>query len=58
MFNLRPRYQRIMVALAVGDEHSHGVAIPFAGAMIYGIPTTPSPVVSYVAKNGAADRPV
>ena len=57
MFNLRPRYQRIMVALAGPVMNIlTAMAIPFAGAMIYGIPTTPSPVVSYVAKNGAADQ--
>src|SRR6478672_6195608 len=57
MFNLRPRYQRIMVALAGPVMNVlTAMAIPFAGAMIYGVPVTPSPVVSYVAKNGAADQ--
>jgi regulator of sigma E protease len=57
MFNLRPRYQRIMVALAGPVMNIiTAMAIPFAGAMIYGIPATPSPVVSYVTKSGAADQ--
>jgi regulator of sigma E protease len=30
------------------------LAIPFASAMIYGVPATPAPVVSYVAPVGAA----
>jgi regulator of sigma E protease len=57
MFNLRPRYQRIMVALAGPVMNIlTALAIPFAGAMIYGIPVTPSPVVSYVTKGGAAEE--
>jgi regulator of sigma E protease len=57
MFNLRPRYQRIMVALAGPVMNLlTALAIPFAGAMMYGIPVTPAPVVSYVARNGAADQ--
>src|SRR5437867_6505522 len=47
MFNLRPRYQRIMVALAGPVMNLlTALAIPFAGAMMYGIPVTPAPVVS------------
>src|SRR4249919_1396692 len=46
MFNLRPRYQRIMVALAGPVMNIvTAMAIPFAAAMMYGIPATPSPVV-------------
>src|SRR5678815_3582446 len=30
------------------------MAIPFAGAFMYGVPATPSPVVYYVQKDGAA----
>src|SRR5499426_3890533 len=56
MFNLRPRYQRIMVALAGPVMNIlTAMAIPFAGALIYGVPATPSPVVSYVTPGGAAD---
>src|SRR4030095_9445672 len=55
MFNLRPRYQRIMVALAGPVMNIlTALAIPFAAALIYGVPATPSPVVSYVAPVGAA----
>jgi regulator of sigma E protease len=57
MFNLRPRYQRIMVALAGPIMNIlTALAIPFAAAMIYGIPSTPAPVVSYVTSRGAADQ--
>lgn len=57
MFNLRPRYQRIMVALAGPVMNIlTALAIPFAAAMIYGVPATPEPVVSYVAPGGAADQ--
>jgi len=57
MFNLRPRYQRIMVALAGPVMNVlTALAIPFIGAMIYGVPATPSPIVSYVSPNGAADQ--
>src|SRR5215213_3319847 len=55
MFNLRPRWQRIMVALAGPVMNIlTALAIPFAGAMIYGVPATPSPVVYYVHPEGAA----
>src|ERR1700752_244955 len=57
MFNLRPRYQRIMVALAGPVMNIlTALAIPFAAAMIYGVPATPTPVVSYVTPGGAADQ--
>jgi regulator of sigma E protease len=56
MFNLRPRYQRIMVALAGPIMNIlTALAIPFAAALIYGVPATPSPVVSWVSPGGAAD---
>jgi regulator of sigma E protease len=55
MFNLRPRYQRIMVALAGPVMNVlTALAIPFAGAMMYGVPATPAPVVSFVSPVGAA----
>lgn len=57
MFNLRPRYQRIMVALAGPIMNIlTALAIPFAGAMFYGVPAAPSPVVSYITPAGAADQ--
>jgi regulator of sigma E protease len=57
MFNLRPRYQRILVALAGPVMNIlTALAIPFAGAMMYGVPATPSPVVSYIQSGGAAEK--
>ncbi|HEX6731402.1 MAG TPA: RIP metalloprotease RseP, partial [Pyrinomonadaceae bacterium] len=56
MFNLRPRYQRIMVALAGPIMNIlTALAIPFAGGLMYGVPATPAPVVSYVKPGGAAE---
>ena len=57
MFNLRPRWQRILVALAGPVMNIlTALAIPFAGAMMYGVPATPSPVVYYIQPNGAAAK--
>lgn len=57
MFNLRPRWQRIMVALAGPVMNIlTALAIPFAGALMYGVPATPSPVVYYVHSGGAAEK--
>jgi regulator of sigma E protease len=56
MFNLRPRWQRILVALAGPVMNIlTALAIPFAGAFIYGVPATPAPVVSAVSRGGAAE---
>ena len=55
MYNLRPRWQRVMVALAGPVMNIlTALAIPFAGAFAYGVPATPAPVVYYVQKDGAA----
>src|SRR6201988_1586488 len=57
MFNLRPRYQRIIGGLAGPVMNLlTALAIPFAAAMISGVPATPTPVVSYVTPGGAADQ--
>src|SRR5689334_695603 len=57
MFNLRPRWQRICVALAGPIMNVlTALAIPFAGAMMYGVPATPAPVVYDVRNGGAADK--
>jgi regulator of sigma E protease len=57
MFNLRPRWQRILVALAGPVMNIlTALAIPFAGAMMYGVPATPAPVVYYMQTNGAAQQ--
>ncbi len=55
MYNLRPRWQRVMVALAGPIMNIiTAMAIPFVGAFMYGVPATPSPVVYYIQKDGAA----
>src|ERR1044071_1627589 len=57
MFNLRPRWQRVMVALAGPIMNIlTALAIPFTGAMMYGVPATPAPVVYYIQRGGAAER--
>lgn len=57
MFNLRPRYQRIMVALAGPVMNIlTALAIPFAAAMLYGVPATPAPVVNHITPGGAAEQ--
>ena len=57
MFNLRPRWQRVLVALAGPVMNIlTALAIPFAGAFVYGVPATPSPVVYYVQRGGAAEQ--
>jgi regulator of sigma E protease len=57
MFNLRPRWQRILVALAGPVMNIlTALAIPFAGAMMYGVPATPAPVVYYINTGGAAQQ--
>src|SRR6267142_1660984 len=56
MFNLRPRWQRILVAVAGPVMNIlTALAIPFAGAMIYGVQATPPPVVRQVVPGGAAE---
>src|ERR1700682_3927379 len=56
MFNLRPRWQRILVALAGPVMNIlTALAIPLAAALIYGVPATPAPVVSSIASGGAAE---
>jgi regulator of sigma E protease len=55
MFNLRPRWQRILVALAGPVMNViTALAIPMVGALMYGVPVTPAPVVSYAPAGGAA----
>src|ERR671918_3147109 len=53
MFNLRPRWQRILVALAGPVMNVlTALAIPFGAALMYGVPESPVPVVSYALANG------
>src|SRR3989440_3835131 len=55
-FDLRPRWQRITVALAGPIMNIlTALAIPLLAGLIYGIPSTPTPVVSSVAPGGAAE---
>ncbi|HKS09000.1 MAG TPA: RIP metalloprotease RseP [Pyrinomonadaceae bacterium] len=57
MYNLRPRWQRIMVALAGPVMNIlTALAIPFAGGLMYGVPATPQPVVYAVKDGGAAAK--
>ncbi len=54
-FDLRPRWQRILVAVAGPVMNVlTALTIPFAAGIIYGIPATPAPVVSSVIPGGAA----
>jgi regulator of sigma E protease len=54
-FNLRPRWQKIAVSIAGPVMNIlTALSIPFVGALIFGIPVTPSPVVSQIRPNGAA----
>lgn len=56
MFNLRPRYQRFLVALAGPVMNIlTAFSIPFVAALMFGVPNSPAPIVSFVIKDGAAD---
>jgi regulator of sigma E protease len=56
MFNLRPKYQRIMVALAGPVMNMiTALSIPLIGALMYGVPVTPAPVVYSISPGGAAE---
>jgi regulator of sigma E protease len=55
-FDLRPRWQRILVALAGPVMNViTALAIPLAGALIYGVPATPAPVVNSIVGGGASE---
>lgn len=57
LYELRPRWQKFLVML--GGPFMNimlALAIPFAGALIYGVPAIPDPIISYVQPNGAADK--
>ena len=57
MFNLRPRWQRILVALAGPVMNVlTALAIPFTAAMMYGVPVPPAPVVYDMQRGGAAEK--
>ncbi len=55
-FDLRPRWQRILVAIAGPVMNIiTALSIPFAGALIYGVQVAPPPVVRQIIPGGAAD---
>src|SRR5213076_1897086 len=55
-FDLRPRWQRILVAIAGPVMNIiTALAIPFTGALMYGVQVAPPPVVRQVIPGGAAD---
>lgn len=56
LYELRPRWQKFLVML--GGPFMNimlALAIPFGGALIYGVPSMPSPVVANVKAGGAAE---
>src|SRR6266571_5012698 len=54
-FDLRPRWQRISVAFAGPVMNIlTALTIPFIAGLLYGVPATPTPVVSTVLPGGAA----
>jgi regulator of sigma E protease len=56
LYELRPRWQKFLVML--GGPFMNimlALAIPFAGALIYGVPSMPAPVVGLVQPGGAAE---
>src|SRR5258708_24848709 len=56
-FDLRPRYQRVLVGLAGPAMNIlTALAIPFAAALMYGVPSMPAPVVSLVRQGGSGDQ--
>src|SRR5574341_1419272 len=55
-FDLRPRWQRILVAVAGPVMNIlTALAIPFTGAIIYGVQLPPPPVVRHIISGGAAE---
>ncbi len=57
LYELRPRWQKFLVML--GGPFMNivlALSIPFFGALIYGVPAIPDPIISYVQPNGAADK--
>ncbi len=57
LYELRPRWQKFLVML--GGPFMNivlALAIPFASAMIYGVPVMTAPIVGMVSPAGAADQ--
>jgi len=56
LYELRPRWQKFLVML--GGPFMNvmlALAIPFVGALMYGVPSMPAPVVGVVRPGGAAE---
>jgi regulator of sigma E protease len=56
LYDLRPRWQKFLVML--GGPFMNivlALSIPFAGALMYGVPSMPAPVVGVVNAGGAAE---
>ena len=57
LYELRPRWQKFLVML--GGPFMNivlALAIPFAGALMYGVPSMPAPIVGITDVGGAADN--
>jgi regulator of sigma E protease len=55
-FNLRPRWQKFLVAVAGPVMNIlTALLIPLIGGLIYGVPVPPSPVVKEIKQGGAAE---
>src|SRR5687768_5488506 len=57
LYELRPRWQKFLVML--GGPFMNimlALAIPFAMALIYGVPANPAPIVGFVKPGGAAEK--
>ena len=55
LYELRPRWQKFLVM--IGGPFMNivlALAIPFVGAMIYGVPSMPAPIVGVIKTDGAA----
>jgi regulator of sigma E protease len=56
LYELRPRWQKFLVML--GGPFMNivlALAIPFVGALMYGVPSMPAPIVGVVRTGGAAE---
>jgi regulator of sigma E protease len=57
LYELRPRWQKFLVM--IGGPFMNivlALAIPFIGAMMYGVPVMPAPIVGIVVPGGAGDQ--
>ncbi len=57
LYELRPRWQKFLVML--GGPFMNivlALGIPFSGALMYGVPAIPDPIITYVAPGGAAEK--